>query len=317
MKERTHFVYIVIIIIFAGTTIWWVDHSYKHDHAAEHYIQHVKDYPLLDPALPFYEKENLIVNVQELREYLRALPEQNKDWAEMSIYFEVLNTGANISVNNDARIWPASLTKLPVGMIAMKKVEKGEWDLENTKFTLVAEDADYHTPNVQQEIGKSFSLEFLLERLLLDSDNTAYHMIVRELTEEELLSIANEVGLEQLFTVDGKFSAKEYTRLLRSLYDATYLDIEHSQKLLQLLNESMFTKFFKAGVPAGVPVAHKWGMSDQENVYADSGIIYAKDRPYMLSVMIQGKTDQEADQTKAEALIKEISERSYEFISEQ
>lgn len=317
MKDRTtHIISVVIIAILAGSTIWWMKHSYDHDLAADHYIEHIKDYPLLDPALPFYERENLIVNVQELRDYLKGLPEQNKDWADMSVYFEVMNTGANISVNPDLKIWPASLTKLPVAMIAMKKVERGEWTMDQ-QFTMDIEDVDLLSqPQVVSQIGKSFPLSFILERLLLESDNSAFKMISSELTKAELDSIGEEVGLDELFTMDSKLSAKEYTRLLRALHSSTYLDHKNSQKLLSLLNDSKFDKFLKAGVPDKIPVAHKWGVNYDFNVYADSGIIYTPDRPYIISVMIQGKSnDQKADQARAELLMKEVSERAYQFMS--
>lgn len=284
---------------------------------AEHVLNDYMDkYPYLDSHRGFHEREDLVVNIQELREYLKALPEQNKDWAEMSIYFEVMDTGANVTVNQDLKLWPASLAKLPVGMIAMKKIEKGNWDLNKTMLELVAEDADPTTPDVQSQIGKSFSIGFLLERLLLESDNTAYHMLVRNLTEEELLSIANAVGIEEFFTADGKISAKDYTRLLRALYNATYLDEDNSQYLLKLLGEGKFEKLLRAGVPREVFVAHKWGINDKQNVYGDSGIIYLDHRPYMVSVIIHGLTeDQPADQAKAEKLIKEVSEKAYSFMS--
>lgn len=318
MTQRTHFIYLAVIILFAGTTIWWVDHSYKHDNAAEHYVQHVKDYPLLDPALPFYNKKDLIVNIQELREYFQALPEQNKDWADISMYFEVMDTGANVSVNNDLKLWPASLAKLPVAMIAMKKVERGEWTLD-TEFTIQESDADIaNNPQIKTDIGKSFKLQFVLEKLLQNSDNTAYKMLVREMTEEELLSISEAVGLDEFFTLDGKISAKDYTRLLRALRSATYVNEEHSQLILTLLINSKFDKFIRAGVPKNILVAHKWGINEEQNAYADAGIVYLRDRPYMLSVIIHGKSgDQKADQVKAEELIKQISERSYEFIVKQ
>jgi beta-lactamase class A len=206
------------------------------------------------------------------------------------------------------------MAKLPVGMIAMKKVEKGEWTMDK-QFTMLPEDPDLvHNPEAKQQIGNSFTLEFLLDKMLLESDNTSYKMLVRELTEDELVSIAEEVGLEQFFTVDGKVSAKDYTRLFRSLYLATYLDEEHSQQLLELLQRSEFKDFIKAGIPADVPFAHKWGINDARNVYGDAGIVYAKDRPFMLAVMIEGKHGNAEDQAKAEALIKEIGEHAYNYV---
>jgi beta-lactamase class A len=293
-------------------------HSYGHKKVVDHFEGHIEKYPLLDPALPFYEKKDLVVNVEELRNYFKTLPEQNKDWAEVSIYFETLNTGVNVSVNQDLRLFPASLAKLPIAMIAMKKVEKGEWNLDNTKLVLIPEDVDVKRVDVQSEIGKEFSIRFLLERLLVDSDNTAYHMLVRELSEQELLSIAEAVGLEKLFEEDAKVSAKDYTRLFRALHSSTYLNEDNSQLMLSLLDQSKFGKFLRAGVPQGVHVASKWGINEVQNAYADAGIIFLKNRPYMISVIIHGVgKDQVENQQKAEQLIKDISSKAYEFMLKQ
>lgn len=315
MTQKTHFIYTAIIVVFAFTTVWWVDHSNKHDDAAEHYVQHIKDYPLLDPALPFYEKENLIVNIQELRDYLKALPEQNKDWADISIYFEMLSTGSNVTVNTDLKVLPASLMKLPAGMIAMKKVERGEWSMDK-EFVITQENADLETGHSETtKVGQSFPLHFLLEKMLLDSDNTSYWTIMRSFTDSERQSLPEEVGLDEEFDNNKKISAKDYTRMLRSLYSSTYLNYEHSQMLLDLLKKSKAKHLLKAGLPEDIDFAHKWGTNRLTSVYTDSGIVYPKNRPYLISVMIQGRSgDVGVDESRANKLMKEISERAYNFV---
>jgi beta-lactamase class A len=275
-----------------------------------------KTYPLLDPNRQFQDKKDLIINIQPLRDYLKSLPEKNKDWAEMSIYFEVLNTGANITVNPDLDVWPASLSKLPISMVAIKKVEKGEWTLDK-KFKMDIEYVDeQEIPKRVENIGKDFELSFVLERLLLESDNTAYRMILKQLTKAEIDSLTYVVGLEQLFNNDSKISAKEYIRLLRVLYNAAYLNEEHSNYLLELLDRSKFDGFLSFGIPSNIPFAHKWGRNDLNNVYADSGILYIPNRPVLISVMIQGKSgDVTSDRKKAEALMREIGEKVYVYIN--
>lgn len=304
------------IIALLLSNAWWINHSYKHKTAGSHYAEHVRDFPLLDPALPFYEKKNLIVNIQDIRDYLRGVSEQNKDWADISIYFEVVNTGANVSVNNETKILPASLMKLPIGMIAMKKVQDGEWSLDDTMFELTKEDVDYATaPEVASEIGKSYNLEFLIERLLLVSDNAAFNLLSKQMNDADLEKVAESVGLDVILDDDGKLSAKDYTRLLRSLYSATYLDEEHSEKLLELMDRSKFNEFLSAAIPDEVPFAHKWGANLEYNIYSDSGIMYAKDRPYLISVMIQSKGDKiEEGNRKAKELMQQIGEKVYLYV---
>src|SRR3990167_2279491 len=56
-------------------------------------------FPLLNPARKFIKQEDLIVNFQPLRDYLNDKYEVDKN---VSIYFEYLSTGANISLNKDA-----------------------------------------------------------------------------------------------------------------------------------------------------------------------------------------------------------------------
>lgn len=316
MQKRTHLIYIAITLVLIGTCAWWINHSYEHDHAAEHYIQHVKDFPLLDPALPFYNRDDLIVNIQELRSYLFGLPEQNKDWSDVSIYFEVMSTGANISVNGTNRIWPASLAKLPISMIAMKKVEKGDWDL-GTKFLVREQHVTGSDKEISKlKIGSTHTLEQVISIMLTDSDNVAYRMLTEKMSDEELLSISEAVGLEQLYDQDAKVSTREYTRLFRALHSATYLDMEASEKLLELLDYSAYKGMIRSGLPDDVKFSHKWGINDVENVYGDSGIVFLKDKTFLISIMVQGKgADHNADQVKAEALIAEAGKRAYEFMA--
>lgn len=309
---------VVITILLVLSNGLWVWHNQAKDDSSrtKEAVQAVK-YPLLDPALIFYQKEDLVVNIQELRNYLTALPEKNKDWTEMSIYFEALNTGASVSVNPNVRVWPASLSKLPVGMVAMKKVEKGDWDLKETPFVLTDNLVDKKfNPDMVGLVGKTFSLDFLLDRLLLDSDNTAYNMIVSRLSEAELNSITEAVGLDVLADTEGRMSAKDYTRLLRALYVSTYLNEEYSEKILNLLNNSEFTGYVRAGLPKDVKFSHKWGLYAEKNVFADSGIVYAKDRPYIISVMLQAKgDDHQKNEAKSQELMKEIGEKTYQFMT--
>lgn len=312
--KRLNAIYIVLIIllVISNVVVYFVVRQDYSDPG----LAYSTKYSLIDPNRRLSDPNDLIVNIQPLRDYLKSLPEANKDWAEMSIYFEYLPTGANISVNPDLQLWPASLAKLPAAVIAMKKVEKGDWTLD-TKLELKSEDADTErTPDITTEIGKSFDIKFLLERLLLESDNTAYRMLLRNMQQSELDSLAESIGLDQFFNDSGRVSAKDYSRLFRVLYTSAYLNEDNSQFLLSLMQQSEFKDFVKAGIPKDIPFAHKWGTNLQINVYADSGIVYIKNRPYMISVMIQGKhADQQQNQARANELMKAIGEKSYQYIS--
>lgn len=270
-------------------------------------------YPLIDPARSFTAQENFIVNLQPLRQELRELV-QKEGPTSITLYFEVLNTGANISINTDLKIWPASLVKLPLAMAVMKKIESGGWGLD-TQLALTEEDRD---PEVgflfAHPTGTRFSIERLLDEVLSHSDNTAYHILLRNMGTSELQPIINETGLDELFNDEGFFSAKEYARLYRSLYTSSFLQRANSSKILEWLSQTDFDRYLAAGIDENVRFANKWGMNPQFHAFLDSGIAYVPDQPYILVVMVQGDQS-ENEEEKVEAIMKEISSKAYQYIT--
>src|SRR3989344_7290606 len=97
-------------------------------------------YPLVDFSRSFIAQENFIVNLVPLRKDLEKLVSKNTE-LKISAYIEFLNTGANININLETPIWPASLIKIPVVMAAAKKINKGEWKWEN-QLILFEQDKD-------------------------------------------------------------------------------------------------------------------------------------------------------------------------------
>lgn len=314
---KKHWKTLLIFVLLITNVVTVAVYKPKAESKVDPSINYRATYPYLDPIRRIEKRENLIVNIQEVREFLKALPAQNKDWADMSIYFEVLGTGASVTINQDLQIWPASLAKLPLSMVVMKRVESGQWTLQ-TKIKMDPSDADsVGTPGIEREIGREYDVKFLIERLLLESDNTAYRMLLKNFTDGDLNSISDSVGLEALFTDNGKISAKDYTRLLRSLYLATYINEENSQFILKQLAESKFEHLLRAGIPKDVKFAHKWGTNIAINVYADSGIVYVPEKPYMVSVMVQAKNGSaDLNDNRANELMKSISEKIYSYMSD-
>ena len=104
-----------------------------------------------------------------------------------------------------------------------------------------------------------------------------------------------------------------YSEFLRTLYNATYLDANDSNHILQLLTQSTFTQGLVSGVPANIQVSHKFG----ERSFADSnllelhdcGIVYAPNHPYLLCVMTEGYDD-----PTLASFIAQISNITYNYV---
>ena len=123
---------VIVICISLASNLAWASYNwylYRHYQQTDLAALRIK-YPFIDISRHFIDPTDFIVNLQPLREELRALAEPLPS-DSMTIYVEYLNTGANIAINNDTKIWPASLAKLPLAMAVMKKVESGTWQLHN------------------------------------------------------------------------------------------------------------------------------------------------------------------------------------------
>lgn len=296
---------ISLLVIYNLATASFLYFSRKSS-AGQHEFQ--KKYPFLSPERGFYGQKDLIVNIQPIRDEFNEI---GKDQG-ISIYFEFLNTGANIAVNKDVKIWPASLMKIPIAIAVMKKVEEREWNM-NKDFILENIDKNpifgslYLKPS-----GTHLSLEELLNELLINSDNTARNIFVRNLSLDNIDNVLDHLGIEYDYKNDEQISAKKYSIFWRSFFTSSYLAPENSQKLIEIMSRSSATQYLAQGIPdKQIKFSHKIGVLYDESTYADSGIVFIPNRPYILTVMVAGHS-----QSEAEAIMKEISQKAYQYVSE-
>lgn len=294
---------LILNILFFG--LWLKEKNYSR-------VQDFRNnYPLVDPSRSYIDQADFIVNLQPLRADLKALAASSTP-NEIGFYFEVLNTGANIAINQDVRFWPASLGKVPVALVAMKKIERGEWKLSN-ELIMFSEDQDERFGDLyKQPVGTRFTIEELLRQMLVNSDNTAQKILIRNLPSPEFDELLAGLGLEELFDQNYDITAKEYSRIFRALFVSSYLEPQYSQMILHWLSESKFDELLAGPVPKEVPFAHKIGQQDIENVFLDAGIVYAQNRPYMITVMI--KINDGSGEETASELMKQISQKVFNYV---
>jgi beta-lactamase class A len=115
---------------------------------------------------------------------------------------------------------------------------------------------------------------------------------------------------------DSTVTVRGYSGFFRILFNASYLNKDDSEYILSLLAQSDFTDGLVAGVPSGVPVAHKFGereLSDSSlDQIHDCGIVYYPGHPYLLCVMTEGHNT-----AKQISAIKQISAAVYHEVDTQ
>lgn len=300
-KYQRHFFAILFLVVVVITNAGTYFLSSQNVEGVSH-----SQFPLLNPARAFIKQKDLIINFQPLRDYLNDKYESDPN---VSIYFEYLPTGANISINKDAEFYPASLLKVPVAMAVAKKIDNGDWKWDN-KLVLMAMDKDDEFGTLYKEpTGSIFTIEELVRYSLVDSDNTAHFILLRNLEVSEINDVYAHMGLDGFLDTSGNLSAKRYAIILRALYSSSYLSDMSSQKIIKILSEESFRDYLGGGIPNNVVFAHKIGIDTDKKIYLDSGIIYFENRSYVLVVMTESKTEE-----NAKAIMKDISGRVFNYV---
>lgn len=213
-----------------------------------------------------------------------------------AVYFRELNNGPWFGVNEHNTFSPASLLKLPVMMAYYKKAENDPQLLtKKVKYTgadvLLGQDI---APTNSIVKGKEYTIEDLVERMVIYSDNAALTVLEDNIEPGLIDKVTIDLGVETAkdTTPVDFMSVKGYAGLFRILYNASYLEKNDSEKTLEILSKVQFDGGLVAGVPKGITVSHKFGERQLEaNLVQlhDCGIIYNPHNPYLLCVMTSGK----------------------------
>lgn len=261
-------------------------------------------YPFLDPEQAIYNNADLIVNIHPLYQELNAIATGR----DVSVYFEFLNTGTNLRIN-DVPFYPGSLMKVPIAMAVMEKIDSGEWKMSDQ---LILTDADKNPAYGTMYLlptGTVFTVQQLLNDLLVQSDDTARDIFVRNLGDQNIENVLDYLGLQDVFNTQNEVSAQRYSNFWNALYTASYLSPQSSQELLEIMNQPDGQDLLRQGIPANIAFAHKFGVYN--DVYSDSGIVYAPNRPYILTVMVQSSSTAEVQET-----MQDISRDVYDFVTQ-
>lgn len=306
MKKRILVLFLVSLIITNLITVFFLIFGKT---------QNAKNpYPFLDISRTYIDQKNFIVNINPLRQKITEIAKKYGE-NKLSIYIEFLNSGANIAFNSDVRRYPASLIKMPIAIATVKKIEKGEWEWDS-ELVLASVDVEARYGQLYKDpIGTRYTIEKLMEELLIGSDNTAYLILLRNLGAGAVEEYLTETGLEGLFDKNLDVTAKEYTRIFRSLYTSSYLRRDLSEKILTMLSKVPDDIYLDKGLPDNIVFAHKFGQDSEKKIYADSGIVYIPERPYLITVIYMA--DNKEPQKEIEKLFTEVSRSAYDYFQKK
>ncbi len=223
----------------------------------------------------------------------------------VSVFSRDLNTRRFIGVNENDSFYMASLLKLPVA-VAWYKLAEVEPVLIDREIIYDGKINLYDKQNIKPEkileVGSNYSMKELIYNSLVYSDNTAAQILFDNLPNQFIDRILSALSLQ--FTKpeginENVITAKSYANIFRSLYNASYLTREYSDKILEILTETKYRDGALAKIPEDVLVAHKFAERsyvnfDKKNIKQlhDCGLVYAKKgkEPYTFCIMIEGES---------------------------
>lgn len=214
--------------------------------------------------------------------------------AAVDAYLEENNIGNNFAVafidlkysdtyyyhNEEATFRPASIYKVPLSMLVLKKVEDGEVDLNDLAW----------------KDGKQKSLKEIMELMIIESDNDGMSIFESQLggyvaTQNLMLQ---DLGV-QVRRIDQVTNAKDIETVFRQLYDtgdSAYLNKESRDYLIDLMANASSnnrdripraTDQFNQENNTSLTAATKIG--NLTGIYEDAGFIFGENSDYVLVIL--------------------------------
>lgn len=244
----------------------------------------------------------LVINYAGLRKGLQKYFDSNN--YNVSVYVVNLRDGASMGIDEEQHFPAASLNKVPMAIFMLREVERGTFSLD-TPIPILEKDKDHYSGTLYSSNESSLPLHTLLEKMLVESDNTAYRAILRSINTSDTLEVTQYLDfysgsmMEKYGEETPLISSKVMYNVFMSLYLSTILEPEHSEYILELLSRAVFDVKKLAKLPEDVTIAQKFGLDYSEGspgYFHSCGIIYVGRMRSFYCVMTEGLSEENAQQ---------------------
>jgi beta-lactamase class A len=160
----------------------------------------------------------------------------------------------------------------------------------------------------------------LAQFMVAVSDNAAANVLIDRVGKDNVNATLRSLGLTKTMLRrkmmdiaaarrgdENVSTPQEMARLLEMIYKGKVLNKELTEELIRQLKTVKKDSYLSYELPAGVELADKPGTL--EAVRTDSGIVFARNRPFVISVM----TAYDRDEKAAERAISEVAREAYRY----
>ncbi|MEP7361971.1 MAG: serine hydrolase [Acidobacteriota bacterium] len=206
-----------------------------------------------------------------------------------------LSTGHTLCFQCDVQFPTASSIKIPILIGMFRAMRNGEFKIED-KLTLDKKDMAGGSGHLNTTIEKgplTLTVRELMTAMIETSDNTATNRCILMAGMERVNSILDEFGLREIrlqrvmMDIDAALAdreniatPREMARLVEMLYRNAAAPAEDCKAMFDIMR--LVKGGMNKALPAGVDIASKTG--GITGVKNQVGIIYLKNRPFVLSI---------------------------------
>jgi len=253
-----------------------------------------------------------------------------KSGGDVAVYFRTLDGKAQWSVRADDVFHAASTMKIPVMIELFHQVQKGQVNLTDSllvknEFYSIVDGSPYMlnaSDDSEGELykaeGQKRTLRELCELMITMSSNLATNLLIEKLGVENIRAGVHALGADGTNVMRGVEDGKAFEKglnntttarglaiLLQAIAEGKAVDAASSNEMAAILEWQKFNEGIPAGLPLGVPVAHKTG--EITKIHHDAAIVFAQ-RPFILVILVRGL----AEKKDSAALMADISKSLYE-----
>ncbi|MEH7111201.1 serine hydrolase [Neobacillus niacini] len=222
-----------------------------------------------------------------LKELQTKLEEYINPWqGKITVLYQNLISGTTYSLNSEKQIPAASTIKFPLALYIMKLADQGELELTE-KLTYQPHHYFGGSGVIQNDkIGSSYTIEDLVEKAMVYSDNIAFIMLKERVGQNHFIAFMKSLGATNAYPGGQNVtSASDLILYANEAYHFSQVS-ENGEKLLDYLENTIYNTTIPKGIP-NKKIAHKVGMIPKDLIYNDVGIV-SDAEPFALAVTTRG-----------------------------
>lgn len=254
----------------------------------------------------------------------------------ISVAVQDLETGAEIFIDADIMMHPASTMKVPVMMEVFRQAEAGLLSLDDRiqiynsfksivdggEFTLnVADDSE---TSLYPRLGEMESIRELNRLMIVRSSNLATNILMEKVNTSRVDTFIKELGIKDVnvireiedkkayqLNINNTFSARGTTQMMKLIAERKVVSKQACDEMIQVMLGQEFNESIPALLPANVKVAHKTGWTS--DFFHDTGIVFPPNRkPYAITIFTHGFPEDKEDE--AHECMAQVSKMIYREI---